>query len=211
MEITVVSHSLASAFLTRLRDKNTDVQRFRETVESLSTILFLESSKSLDTEAIEVETPFEKTIGTEIANDIILVPIIRAGLGMVEPILKLYPQAVVMHIGAKRNEETLGTIPYYSSLKKDINGSIVFLLDPMLATGGTLSFAINEIAKFSPNRINILTVICAPEGIERVSETADNFNIPIGLWTAIIDRQLNENGYILPGLGDAGDRIFGTI
>jgi len=211
MEITIVSHSLSGIFLTKLRDKNADVSNFRETIESLTTVLFVESSKSLATETIEVETPFEKTIGTKLVEDIILIPIIRAGLGMVRPILNLYPQAIVMHIGAKRDEKTLETISYYSNINERIEGNTVFLLDPMLATGGTLSFAIDEIAKFSPERINILTVICAPEGIERVSFVADNSGIPIALWTAIIDRQLDDNGYILPGLGDAGDRIFGTI
>ncbi|MCD6594847.1 uracil phosphoribosyltransferase [bacterium] len=211
MEITIVSHSLSGIFLTKLRDKNADVSNFRETIESLTTVLFVESSKSLATETIEVETPFEKTIGTKLVEDIILIPIIRAGLGMVRPILNLYPQAIVMHIGAKRDEKTLETISYYSNINERIEGNTVFLLDPMLATGGTLSFSIDEIAKFSPERINILTVICAPEGIERVSFVADNSGIPIALWTAIIDRQLDDNGYILPGLGDAGDRIFGTI
>ncbi|RKZ32421.1 uracil phosphoribosyltransferase [bacterium] len=210
MDVTILSNSLAGIFLTKLRDKTTSTVEFRQALKSLTTILFISSSEKLPVGTIEVETPLERTIGVGQSNEIILVPIIRAGISMVEPILDIFPSAKVMYIGAQRNETTLEIEPYYSSLNDSISDEIVYLLDPMLATGGTLEYSINELSKLNPSEINILTIICAPEGVERVSDVVDNLNIPVKLWTASIDRQLNERGFILPGLGDAGDRICGV-
>ncbi|MCD6530976.1 uracil phosphoribosyltransferase [bacterium] len=210
MEVNIITHSLAGDYLTKLRDRDTPTPLFRQILDNLAVILFVESSRDLPTRTIEIETPLERTIGAEIERQIVLVPILRAGLGMVDSILKLAPESVVMHLGVRRNEETLEPEPYYSALGKQIEGAAVFILDPMLATGGTVAYAVEKVAKYSPARIDILSVLAAPEGVEKLSAGAEQVSVPVRLWVAALDRELNERGYILPGLGDAGDRIFGT-
>ena len=211
MEIISVSHSLSAHNLGILRNKATHPAKFRESLDSVSQLLFIESSRQLSTEVYKVHTALETTIAAHISRPIILIPILRAGLAMLQGPLKIMPDAIVQHLGIKRDEETFKPIPYYSSLDSQIKGSTVFILDPMLATGGTLAYAIREIAEFHPVSIEILTIISAPEGIENITQTADKIDITVRLWTISIDRELNKNGYILPGLGDAGDRAFGTM
>jgi len=211
MEVTIISHSIAGFLLTTLRDKTTETPDFYCAIESISTILFINASSSFPSKGIKIETPLEKTLGSQPESKLVLVPILRAGLAMVQPVLRIFPDAVTYHIGAKRNEKTLEIITYYSNLNNALSDQVVYILDPMLATGGTLSYSLREVAKYNPSEIKILTVISSPEGLEKLSTVADNLKIPVHLWTASVDRELNDAGYILPGLGDAGDRAFGTL
>ncbi len=211
MNITTISNPLAGHLLTILRDENTNSAKFRQTMESLSLVIFVEASNDIETEIIDIKTPLESTIGARLPKNIILIPILRAALAMLPKIIEMYPDAVVQHLGIYRDEKTLEPKLYYSRLDLRIKDSIVFLLDPMLATGGTLSYAVEKVAEYQPAFIRILSVVAAPEGIEKLSKTVDSSNIHTELWVSAIDRTLNENGYILPGLGDAGDRAFGTI
>ncbi len=210
MEVNVITHSLAGHYLTLLRDKNTDTPQFRETLERIAALLFVEASRDLPAQTVEVETPLEKTIGAVIEKPAVIIPILRAGLTMVRGIENFCPEITIMHLGVRRNEETLQPEPYYSSLTDQIEDSVVFILDPMLATGGTLAYALNQVGSRKPLRVEILSVLAAPEGIEKVSTTADKLAFLVRLWVLAVDRGLNEKGYILPGLGDAGDRAFGT-
>lgn len=210
MEVLAISHSLSGQLLGVLRDKSTPSRNFREALEQISLLLFWEASRDLDTTIYEVETPFETAMAARFEHDVVLIPILRAGLTMLPMIWKTVPKAVVEHIGVYRNEETLSPEPYYSSLDEHIEEAVSFILDPMLATGGTLSYALKIVAGYNPSAIEVLTVVSAPQGIEKLAEAADSISVDVRLWTAAIDRTLNENGYILPGLGDAGDRAFGT-
>ncbi len=211
MEVTVLSHSLCAHWLTVLRDKNSPPPAVRKALGVISRLLFFEATRSAEVETTQVATPLEVTVGARLAERLVLVPIIRAGLVMVEPILELAPQASVMHIGARRNEETLETIPYYSSLGEGLASARAFILDPMVATGGTVAHAIAEVCRFSPKAVDVLAVVGAPEGIAQADKAASATKTPVRMWLATIDRELNERGYILPGIGDAGDRAFGTL
>jgi len=210
MQVIALSHPLAGLLLTTLRVEATEPAEFRRAISALSSLLFIEASKNLTTSVIEVRTPLETTIGAYLERQVVLVPILRAALTMIEGIWQIVPDAIVQHIGVKRNEETLLPMPYYSNIDKRITNANVFILDPMLATGGTLGYAIEVVSKLKPASIQILSVISAPEGIEKLSQTEETIGFPISLYTACIDRELDDKGYILPGLGDAGDRAFGT-
>ena len=205
--VKILDHPLIRHKLAIIRDKNTNTKQFREVVEELATLMAYESFKDVPTQEIEVETPLETTKQTVVKeNSIAIVPILRAGLGMVNGILSLFPAAKVGHIGLYRNEETLEPQEYYCKLPACIEEKVVMVIDPMLATGGSASDAITMIKKRGCKKIKLLSIIAAPEGVKKVAE--DHPDVEIFIST--LDRQLNEKGYILPGLGDAGDRIFGT-
>ena len=190
-----------------IRDKNTTTKQFREVIGEIATLMAFEAFKDVPTQTITVETPLETVEQTVVKeNSIAIVPILRAGLGMVDGVLTLFPAAKVGHIGMYRNEETLEPQEYYCKLPQGIEEKVVMLVDPMLATGGSACDAIALLKKRGCKHIKFLAIVGAPEGVEKVhSEHPD-----VEVYVSTLDRQLNENGYILPGLGDAGDRIFGT-
>ena len=203
----ILDHPLVQHKLSHLRNKNTGTKEFKELVSELATLLCYEATRDLPTEEVEVETPMgiAKTrmlTGRKLA----LVPILRAGLGMVDGMLTLLPAAKVWHIGLYRNEETLEPVEYYCKLPSDIAERDVFVLDPMLATGGSAVDAITQIKKRGAKTIKLLGIIAAPEGLAKLHEAHPDVDI----YVAALDEKLNEIGYIVPGLGDAGDRIFGT-
>lgn len=205
--VTVVSHPLIQHKLTMLRDKNTASKDFRELVREIAMLMAYEVTRSLKLDDIEIETPICKTTGKVLSGqDIAIVPVLRAGLGMVDGMLDLIPTAKIGHIGLYRNEETLQPVEYYCKLPKDIENRIVIITEPMLSTGGSMLGAINLLKKNGAKHIKSIHLVCAPEGIEAV--TAQHPDVEI--YTASIDEKYNEIGYIVPGLGDAGDRMFGT-
>jgi uracil phosphoribosyltransferase len=203
--IVTVSHPLARHFLTHLRDKTTKPALFRTLVKKLSLLLALEAARELETEATTIDTPLEKTTGAILAEEIVIVPILRAGLGMFDPIMELFPNVSVGYVGIERNEQTALPSEYYAKMP-NLEGKVVFVTDPMLATGGSASYAISMIKRGNPKRIFLLSVVSAPEGIEYIRKEHPDVKI----FTTAIDRCLNERKYILPGLGDCGDRLYGT-
>lgn len=205
--VHVLDHPLIRHKLAIIRNKQTDTKQFREIIKELATLMAYESFKDVPTQEIEVETPLEKTTQTVVKeNSIAIVPILRAGLGMVDGILSLFPAAKVGHIGLYRDEETLEPQEYYCKLPVGIDEKVVMVVDPMLATGGSACDAVKMLKKRGCKKIKLMSIIAAPEGVEKVAlEHPD-----IEIFVSTLDRCLNENGYILPGLGDAGDRIFGT-
>ncbi|MCS7052986.1 MAG: uracil phosphoribosyltransferase [Ignavibacterium sp.] len=203
----IVDHPLIKKDLTIIRDVNTSTEIFRITVERISSILCVEVSKNFPLTEKEIETPLEKTIGFELSRQVVLIPILRAGLGMVNGFLELIPNAKVGHIGLQRNEETLEPIEYYFKTPQQLENSEVILLDPMLATGGSAVEAINYIKKRGVKNLYFVCIVAAPVGVERIQKIHPDVKI----FAAVLDRQLNDKGYILPGLGDAGDRTFGTL
>ncbi len=205
--VCILDHPLIRHKLAILRNKNTDTKQFRELVKEIATLMAYESFKDVPTQEIEIETPLEKTTQTIVKeNSIAIVPILRAGLGMVDGILSLFPAAKVGHIGLYRNEETLEPEEYYCKLPQNIEEKVVMVVDPMLATGGSACDAISMLKKRGCKNIKLMCVIAAPEGVRKVASAHPDVTIYI----STLDRCLNEHGYILPGLGDAGDRIFGT-
>ncbi|HMU44210.1 MAG TPA: uracil phosphoribosyltransferase [Ignavibacteriaceae bacterium] len=206
-KLKLIEHPLVRRDLTIIRDKNTSTEIFREAVKRISNILAAEVSADFETIQIEIETPLEKTNGYKLLHDVVLVPVLRAGLGMVNGFLELIPDAKVGHIGLQRNEETLEPVEYYYKTPKNINDSMVILLDPMLATGGSASEAINYLKQRSASTIIFACIVAAPEGVLKLQYDHPDIKI----FAAALDRKLNNKGYILPGLGDAGDRTFGTL
>ncbi len=204
---TLVDHPLIKKDLTILRDTNTSTELFRSAVYRISNVLCVEVSKKFLLTQKEIETPLEKTIGFELSKQIVLIPILRAGLGMVNGFLELIPNAKVGHIGLQRNEETLEPIEYYFKTPQELEDSEVILLDPMLATGGSAVEAINYVKKRGVKNLYFVCIVAAPTGIEKMQKHHPDVKI----FAAALDRQLNDKGYILPGLGDAGDRTFGTL
>ncbi len=206
-ELHVMDHPLIQHKLSILRDKNTGVKEFRELVSEIASLMCFEATRDLPTEEVEIETPVAKATVRRLAGKkLALVPILRAGLGMVEGILKLLPGVKVGHIGLYRDPETLQPVEYYCKLPSDIAEREIIVLDPMLATGGSASAAIDFIKKHGGVNIKLMCIIGAPEGAARVmSEHPD-----VDIYVAAMDSHLNSHGYIVPGLGDAGDRIFGT-
>lgn len=205
--VHILDHPLIRHKLAIIRQKDTDTKQFRDVVKELATLMAYESFKDVPTQEIEVETPLEKTKQTVVKeNSIAIVPILRAGLGMVDGILTLFPAAKVGHIGLYRDEETLEPQEYYCKLPMNIEQKVVMVVDPMLATGGSACDAIKMLKKRGCDKIKLMSIIAAPEGVSKVAETHPDVEV----FVATLDRCLNEHGYILPGLGDAGDRIFGT-
>ena len=205
--VHILDHPLIRHKVAIIRDKNTNTKQFREIIGELATLMAYESFKDVPTQEIEVETPLEKTKQIVVKeNSIAIVPILRAGLGMVDGILTLFPAAKVGHIGLYRDEETLEPQEYYCKLPTGIENTVVMVVDPMLVTGGSACDAIKMLKKRGCKKIKLMSIIAAPVGVEKVAETHPDVDI----YVSTLDRCLNENGYILPGLGDAGDRIFGT-
>ena len=206
--VIVFDHPLIRHKIAILRDERTSMKEFRELVEEITTLMTYESLKEgVPTTEIEVKTPLETCKQTIVAdNSIVIVPILRAGLGMVNGVHVLFPSAKVGHIGMCRNEETLVPETYYCKLPKGIEDKFVLLVDPMLATGGSACDAIAHLKSIGCKKIKFMAIIGAPEGVEKVATTHPDVEI----YVSTVDRCLNEHGYILPGLGDAGDRLFGT-
>lgn len=203
-----IRHPLIQHKITWMRKFDTDKKMFRELLNEISILLMYEASRDLPVREIEVTTPLMKTRSFILEdNAVAIIPILRAGLGMTDILQDLLPIAKVGHIGLYRNEKTLEPVEYYKKLPRDISQRHVFILDPMLATGGSLSAAVDIIKREEPLSIKVLTIISAPEGLARME--ADHPDVMI--YTAQVDDRLNEKGYILPGLGDAGDRLFGTL
>ncbi len=199
-------HPLVAHKVARLRDKNTDSKKFRELIREIAALLAYEATIDLKTSSIQVETPLAMTSGETLKEPIALIPILRAGLGMVEGVWGLMPTAEVWHIGLYRDENTLQPVEYYNKLPIEPTVSVCLILDPMLATGGSASATVGILKQWGVRRIKFVGVIAAPEGITTLHQ--EHPDVPIHI--ASIDERLNEHGYILPGLGDAGDRQFGT-
>jgi len=204
--VTVIKHPLVQHNLTRVRDERTQPQEFRRLLGEIASLMIYEATRSFKVKKISVGTPLEKTVGSKLEREIVLVPILRAGLGMLNPILEIIPHARVGFIGLKREESTLRAHFYHKSLPKELGGCEVILIDPMLATGGSAVAAVDFLRDQGARRIRLVSLVSAPEGIARVRKSYPT--LPI--FTAAVDRTLNDVGYILPGLGDAGDRLFGT-
>lgn len=205
--VEIVDHPLIQHKISLLRDRNTGTKEFRDLVSEIAMLLCYEATRDLPTEEVEVETPVALACTKVLAGrKLALVPILRAGLGMVDGMLNLIPAAKVGHIGMYRNEETLEPVEYYCKLPNDINEREVFVLDPMLATGGSACDAIGQIKKRGAKHIKFIGLVAAPQGLKALHEAHPDVDIYVGA----LDEKLNDNGYIVPGLGDAGDRIFGT-
>ena len=203
-----MDHALIQHKLTYLRKKETGAKEFRELVSEIAMLMCYEATRDLPLEETEIETPMGKAVTRVISGrKLAFVPILRAGLGMVEGVLTLVPAAKVGHIGLYRDHQTLQPVEYYHKLPQDIKNREVILLDPMLATGGSAIDAISIIKRSTPKAIKFMCIIAAPEGIEALTKAHPDVQI----YCAALDDHLNENGYIVPGLGDAGDRIFGTL
>lgn len=206
-KVTIYDHPLIQHKLTLMRDKNTSSKDFRELVSEIAMLMCYEITRDLPTEEIEIETPICKTKSKTLAGKkLAIVPILRAGLGMVDGVTKLIPAARIGHIGLYRNEKTLKPVEYYCKLPKDISEREVIVVDPMLATGGSAIDAVTQIKLRHPKDIKFMGLIAAPEGIDAFTKAHPDVDV----YCAALDEKLNENGYIIPGLGDAGDRIFGT-
>ena len=204
---TVLDHPMIKRDVTLLRDKSTGPETFREAVKRISTVLAVEISRNFTLTTFKVETPLETTDGYKASQDVVLVPVLRAGLGMVSGFLAILPNARVGHIGLQRDEDTLMPVEYYYKTPKNIDVATVILIDPMLATGGSASEAIKFLKKRGANNITFACLVAAPEGIKKMGKDHPDVKI----FGAALDRELNDKGYILPGLGDAGDRTFGTL
>ncbi len=202
----VVQHPLARCHLTAVRAQETPAHQFRSHLNLLARMLFLEATRELSVREISVRTPLTQTQGVELARPVVFVPILRAGLGMLDGILPLMPEATVAHVGIKRNEETALPQPYYASLPANLAAADVFLLDPMLATGGSACEAARQLKAAGARRITMICVVSCPEGLAAM----EGAHPDVSIVTAAIDQGLNDKCYIVPGLGDAGDRYFGT-
>jgi uracil phosphoribosyltransferase len=212
MRVHVADHPLITHKLTALRDVGTDSPTFRRLTEELVTLLAYEATRDVRVEATTVTTPVAPAHGVRLSNPKpLVVPILRAGLGMLEGMQRLLPTAEVGFLGMLRNEETLLASTYAERLPEDLAGRQCYLLDPMLATGGTLAAAIDFLVQRGADHITAVTLLAAPEGIERLERDTSHIGVPMTLVTAALDERLNEKGYIVPGLGDAGDRLYGVV
>ena len=205
--VYVMDHPLIMHKISMLRDKNTDTKEFRKLAYEIALLMGYECTRDLTLIEQTVETPMGETVGKFIDKQVAIVPILRAGLGMVDAMLELVPAAKVGHIGLYRDHDTLEPVEYYCKLPTDVEQRQVLLLDPMLATGGSAAAAIGFIKKRGATNIRLVNLIAAPEGVARVHEEHPDVDIYVGA----LDEKLNEHGYIVPGLGDAGDRLFGTL
>ena len=206
-KIHVLDHPLLQHKLSILRDENTGVKDFRQIVSEIATLMCYEATRDLPLEEVEIQTPVAKaTVKVISGKKLAIVPILRAGLGMVDGILTLIPSAKVGHIGLYRDPQTLDPVEYYCKMPTDISERDIIVLDPMLATGGSASAAIQFLKGYGCKNIKLMNILAAPEGVERVHKDHPDVEI----FVASVDEKLNDHGYIVPGLGDAGDRIFGT-
>lgn len=212
MKVHVADHPLISHKLTVLRDERTDSPTFRRLVEELVTLLAYEATRDVRTVNVKITTPVTKTEGKKMAEPRpVVVPILRAGLGMLEGMAKLVPTAEIGFLGMVRDEKTLKASTYANRLPEDLSGRQCFVLDPMLATGGTLIAAFHFLIDLGATDITAICILAAPEGITAVEKEFANSKVPITLVTGALDEKLNEHGYIVPGLGDAGDRLYGVV
>ena len=204
---TVLRHPLIEHKLAILRAKDTSNQVFRDTLNELSYLIVYEITRDLALKPVRIQTPLAPCDAQQLAEQVLLVPILRAGLGMVQGILNLIPDAKVGHVGVYRDEKTLRPVEYYCKLPPGAENMRVFLLDPMLATGGSLAYAIDRLKERGIRQITVVSVIAAPEGLAALHAAHPDAKI----YVAMLDERLNDRGYILPGLGDCGDRLFGTL
>nr|WP_202387672.1 uracil phosphoribosyltransferase [Nocardioides flavescens] len=208
----VVDHPLVAHKLTALRDVGTDSPTFRRLADELVTLLAYEATREVRVEPHDIATPVSPTTGVRLATPKpLVVPILRAGLGMLDGMMRLLPTAEVGFLGMMRNEETLEAITYAERLPDDLAGRQCYVLDPMLATGGTLAAAIKFLTDRGADHITAICLLAAPEGCERVEKDLAGLDVPVTVVTAALDERLNEKGYIVPGLGDAGDRLYGVV
>ena len=204
--VTVIAHPLVQHNLARLRDRRTQPQEFRRLLGEIAALMIYEATRSFGVKPLKIQTPLESAHGFQLEREIVLVPVLRAGLGMLDSILQLIPHALVGFIGLKREETTLRAVFYHKSFPKNLGRFEVILIDPMLATGGSAVAALDLLVEQGAKHVRVVNLVAAPEGIRRVRK-----NYPrVPIFTAAVDRQLNGKGFILPGLGDAGDRLFGT-
>ena len=204
--VTVITHPLVQHNLTRLRDKRTAPQEFRRVLSEVAALMLYEATRSFAVKPVPVQTPLASARGFQLQHEVVLIPILRAGLGMLDSLLQLLPHARVGFIGLKREETTLRATFYHKSLPPNLKRFEVILIDPMLATGGSTVAAMDLLTELDVKRVRLVNLVAAPAGIRRVH--ASYPRLPI--FTAAVDRSLNKKGYILPGLGDAGDRLFGV-
>ncbi len=210
MRTQVVDHPLVSHKLTTLRDVNTDSPTFRSLTEELVTLLAYEATREVRVEPVDIVTPVAPTTGVRLARPTpLVVPILRAGLGMLDGMMRLLPTAEVGFLGMMRNEETLEATTYAERLPEDLSGRQCYVLDPMLATGGTLAAAIRFLVDRGADHITCICLLAAPEGLANLEAGLAAVDVPVAVVTAALDERLNEKGYIVPGLGDAGDRLYG--
>jgi uracil phosphoribosyltransferase len=204
-----LNHPLVKSYMTKIRDKNTSYFEFRTYVDKLSMLLAYEAGKELGLRSKKIKTPLAPYNGSIIKDEIVLMPILRAGLGLTNGFASIFPEARISHLGVYRNEITLQPIRYYFKFPrlKDKKNSIVYILDPMLATGGSMCSAIDEAKKTGIGKIVAACLVAAPEGVKEVHK----YHREIKIFTCSLDKKLNHKGYIVPGLGDAGDRLFGTL
>jgi uracil phosphoribosyltransferase len=204
--VNVVEHPVLADRLSVMRDRNTRHGDFRQALFEAAAIMAVEVARELPVKDVEIETPLEVTHGARLRDDVAVVPVLRAGLGMVEGFLRLLPDARVGHVGIYRDEDEHVPVDYYERLPRGIPDARVYVLDPMLATGGSAVHALHKLKRAGAAHIELVCLVAAPQGIEAVQDEHPDVRI----WTAAIDRELDENAYIRPGLGDAGDRVFGT-
>ncbi len=205
MPLTIVDHPLAKSLLTILRDRDTDTTRFRETAKRLSYLLVAEATADLPVVEVEVETPLEGAVGHRLGRDLVCVAVFRAGLGLLDAALDMLPDAAIGYAGVQRNEETAEPMEYYAKFP-DMENARVLILEPMLATGGSLEWAISTVKEHGARDVSAVCVVAAPVGVERIEASHPDVRVV----TAALDSQLDHNFYIRPGLGDMGDRLFGT-
>ncbi|WP_374696624.1 uracil phosphoribosyltransferase [Spiroplasma endosymbiont of Polydrusus formosus] len=206
MSFTVIKHPLILDKLTRMRKKESNSKIFKENLDEIAQLMAYEIFRNIKLNEFEIETPVAKTKGYKISNDIVLFPILRAGLGMVDGIINLVPNAKIGHIGLYRDKKTLEPHEYFAKKPENINKANVLVLDPMLATGGSANLAIQKVKEWGSTNIKLVCLVAAPEGKKFIEEHHPD----VDMYVAALDKHLDEHGYIIPGLGDAGDRIFGT-
>ncbi len=202
----IIQHPLIQHKLSLLRNRKTGTKEFRETLQEISGLMAYEITRDLPVSKVHIETPLQPCVAGQLSRDVVLVPVLRAGLGMVEGISSLIPTAKVGHMGLYRDHETLEPMKYYAKFPENLGDSEVLLLDPMLATGGSASAAIFQLKSEGATHIKLICIVGAPEGVRRIEQDHPEVTI----YLAALDDGLNESGYIVPGLGDAGDRLFGT-
>jgi uracil phosphoribosyltransferase len=212
MQTTVVDHPLVAHKLTMLRDITTDTPAFRQLCDELVTLLGYEATRTINVEPVEVQTPVDMANGVKLARPVpLLVPILRAGIGMLDGMARLLPKADIGFVGLARDEDTLIASTYATRLPADLTGRQTFILDPMLATGGSMETVIRMLRYRNAASVTGVSLVAAPEGLARIADAFPEDKSPVRIVTGALDARLNDRGYIVPGLGDAGDRLFGTI
>ena len=206
-KLHVMDHPLILHKISMLRSKDTNTKDFRELINEIALLIGCEATRDLPVTECSVTTPIAEAAGYHLRHQVCLVPILRAGLGMVDPLLKLIPAAKIGHIGLSRDPATLAPVEYYCKLPPDVAERVVLVLDPMLATGGSAAAAITFLKKRGAKNIKMLNIVGSPEGVRKIAETHPDVDVYLGC----LDEKLNDHGYIVPGLGDAGDRLFGTL